>query len=118
MAYKTNRQISAPDRLHKNLSVGDGVSWGFNGDSYPGTVLYVSDSGRKVLVSKDKYKVIDNLGGYVEGNRDCEFTTIPRSMDECEQWTLYKDGFWRREPGKSADWTLHPGRYYSQNPSF
>ena len=118
MAYKLNKQISNPDRFHKTLSVGDGVSWGFNGDSYPGTVLYVSDSGRKVLVSKDQYKVIDKQGGYVEGDRECEFTTIQRPMNACAEWTLYKDGYWRESPGKSSAWTLHSGRRYSQNPCF
>lgn len=118
MAYKNNRQISAPDRFHKTLSVGDGVSHGFNGDTYPGTVLFVSDSGRKVKVSADKYQVVDNLGGYVEGRRTCVFTTIQRSLEACEEWTLYKDGYWRRSPGKGSAWTLFPGRFYSQNPSY
>lgn len=118
MAYKKNRQTSLPDRYQKTFSVGDGVSWGFNGDSYPGTVLYVSDSGRKVLVSGDKYKVIDNRGGYVEGDRDCEFTTIQRPMENCKEWTLYKDRYWRDSPGKGSAWTLNAGRRYSQNPCF
>jgi hypothetical protein len=118
VAYKNNRQITIPDRFNKTFSVGDGVSNGFNGDTYPGTVLFVSDSGRKVRVSSDKYKVIDGLGGYVEGRRQCEFTTVQRPIGECVEWTLYKDGYWRTSPGKGSAWTLFPGRLYSQNPSF
>ena len=118
MAYKKNRQITNPDRLHKTFSVGDGVCWGYNGDRYPGTILFVSDSGRQVLVSEDKYKVVDDLGGYVEGNRTCEFTVVQLPKEECTQWTLYSDGFWRRSPGKGSAWTLHLGRFYSSNPSF
>lgn len=118
MAYKKNRQVTVPDRLHKTFSIGDGVSFGFNGDSYPGTILFISDSGRKVKVSRDKYNVIDNLGWYVEGNRTCEFVTVQRSIEDCEEWTLYQDGYWRTSPGKGSAWTLSRGRFFSCNPSF
>ena len=118
MAYNKNRQVSAPDRFHKSFSVGDGVSWGFNGDTYPGTILFISDSGRKVMVSEDQYQVVDDLGAYVEGRRTCEFTTVQCPIEKCAEWTLYKDGYWRLSPGKGSAWTLKPGRFYSCNPSF
>lgn len=118
MAYKTNRQKTVSIVHGHKFSVGDGVHWGFNGDRYPGTVLFISDSSKQLLVSADLYKITDNAGGYVEGNRTCEFTPGHLSMEECDQYTLYKDGYWRTSPGKGGAWTLQPGRCYAQNPSF
>lgn len=118
MAYKTNRQTTLSVSRGNKFSVGDGVHWGFNGDRYPGTILFVSDSGRKVLVSDDKFKIVDKFGGQVEGDRLCEFTTVYLPKEECKEYTLYKDGYWRTSPGKGSAWTLQPDRCYASNPSF
>lgn len=115
MAIKTNRQETLADDSGKTFKVGDGVHWGFNGDRYPGTILFVSDSGREVYVSQDEYEIIDNLGGYVEGDRKCNFTTIQRPIAECKVFKLGKWGF--REGGKRG-WALCKERAYAQNPSF
>jgi hypothetical protein len=123
MANKKNRQESLPDCHGQTFKVGEGVHWGFNGDSYPGTVLYVSDSGRKVYVSKDEYQVVDDLGGYVEGPRKCVFTTVNRSLEECKVYTLSRhEGAERfrdsRNNSRSGAWALCTGRIYSHNPSY
>lgn len=102
-------------RTGQTFKVGDGVRWGYNGDSYPGTVLFVSDSGRQVYVSKDTFKVIDNLGGYVEGDRTCEFTTVDRPIEQCTVWTLRKSGYFTEESGRHSC-AIIPGRAYSYNP--
>lgn len=116
MANKKNRTESLPNKDGDTYKVGDGVHWGFNGDRYPGTVLYVSDSGRKVYVSSDKYKIIDNLGGFVEGDRECEFTTVQQPIEKCSCFTLRKDGRFTDHPrGGYAIW---PERSYARNPSF
>jgi hypothetical protein len=102
----------------KKFAVGDGVHWGFNGDTYPGTVVFVSEKGGYVLVSKDKYKIIDNEGGFVEGLRECVFTQVERPFKECERFTKGKDGVYRNAPQRRGGWVLRHGRAYSQNPSF
>lgn len=115
MANRNNRQTTVLSGV-EGFQVGDGVNWGGNGDSRPGTVLFISDSGRQLWVSPDEFKIIDDLGGYVEGTRTCEFTTIPRTREECTAWKLYQDGRWRQQAGRGS--TLHHHRLYSQNPSF
>ena|SRR5258706_5507548 len=118
MSNKKDRQVSETESgiLGSKFTVGDGVSWGFNGDRYPGTVMFVSDSGRKVYASEDTYKVIDTKGAYVEGNRECVFTTVNRPLEECMVFTLRKNGLLTDHPGHGL--TLCHGRQYAQNPSF
>lgn len=117
MTTKKNRQESLAG-TRGSFEVGQGVHYGYNGDSYPMTVLYVSDSGRKVYCSLDDYRVIDDLGGYAEGSRRCEFATVVRPIAGCQCFTLRPDGRWREKPGKGYGWTLVSGRVYSRNPSF
>lgn len=107
--------MSLPGHDGMAFCVGQGVHWGYNGDSYPGTVLYVSDSGREVYVSKDEYKVVDGEGGYVEGARGCEFTTVNRELKDCTVWKLRKSGRFTEGPGKHVR-SLHTNRQYSSNP--
>lgn len=115
MATNKNRTESLPNKDGVTYKVGDGVHWGFNGDRYPGTVLYVSDSGRKVYVSPDDYRVTDGLGGYVEGDRGCEFTTVQRPIEKCTCFTLRKDG--RFTDHARFGLAIWPERTYAQNPS-
>lgn len=115
MANRKNRQETVADKYGTTFKVGDGVHWGFNGDRRPGTVLFVSDSGRQVFVSNDDYQITDDLGGYVEGDRKCDFTTIPCDITECRVWTLRKDGRFTDSAGRHGR-TLNPGRAYAQNP--
>lgn len=117
MANKKNRQESLPNRYSETFTVGAGAHTGFNGDAYPYTVVAVSDSGRKVWVSRDLYKIVDDQGAYVEGHRKCEFTTVERPLEECECFTLRKNGYFTRRSGESGAWALSPGRAYAQNPS-
>lgn len=120
MANKKNRNESLSNKRGTTFKVGDGVSWGFNGDRHPGTVLFVSDSGREVFVSSDDYKVIVQPGeesGYVEGNRTCEFTTVERPLERCDKWKLRKSGEFTRASYRSAP-ALVQGRQYARNPHF
>lgn len=116
---KAPRTESLPNLDGTTFTVGGGVHWGFNGDAYPGTVVKVSESGRKVWVSSDKYRVTDNQGGYVEGARGCEFTTVVVPDDQLECYTLRKSGhFHRNGNSKGYAWSLQPDRVYSHNPSY
>lgn len=111
------RTESLPNHDGDTFHVGDGVHWGFNGDRDPGTVLYVSADGRKVYVSDDEYVITDNQGGYVEGDRRCDFTTVMLPLERCTVWTLRRDGRFTREAGKHSR-SLLAGRCYARNPSF
>ncbi len=117
VAKNITRTESLPRSDGRTFKVGDGVHWGFNGDSYPGTVRFISDSGRKVYVSRDRYKVIDNQGAFVEGARECEFTSVETPIEECAEWVLRKDGRFTDSPGKTSR-SLGVGRFYSSNPHY
>ncbi len=114
---KTARTESLPTSNGTCFTVGSGVHWGFNGDRYPGTVLYVSDSGRRVYVSDDEFKVRAPYVLFSEGDLDCEFTTVLVSPDKCRVFTLRKDGRFTDASGRGG-LTLCHGRCYAQNPSF
>lgn len=116
MANKKNRTESMQAANGKTFKVGDGVHWGFNGDRDPGTVLYVSDSGRQVFVSSDEWKITDGLKGFIEGDRGCDFTTVHRPIEECTCFTLRKDGRFTDHP--RGGHAVHHGRAYARNPSF
>jgi hypothetical protein len=115
MAHKNNRKESLYDKVFNTFKVGDGAHFGFNGGRYPVTVVKVSDSGREVSVSHDFYQVIDNPGGYVEGNRECEFTTITVTDEQLTVFKLNKSGFFVEKNGSRR---LCPKRQYACNPSF
>jgi hypothetical protein len=126
MSFKNNRKESLPCYVSvrnarplstfkvgvSTFKVGDGAHYGFNGDRTPVTVVKISDSGRQVFVSYDDVKVIDNMGGYVEGNRECEFTTVIVPEEQCVVFKLDKNGVFRNR-NKLA---LNPGRQYARNP--
>lgn len=123
MANKEARTESLANADGVTFKVGDGCHWGFNGDSYPGTVVKVSKSGRKVWVSKDKYHVIPRADGqsqaYSEGPKNCEFETVEVPESQLEEYTLRKSGqFHQRGYSKGYAWSLQPGRTYSYNPHF
>jgi hypothetical protein len=115
MAYAKKRQESLPTKSGGVFKVGDGAHHGYNGDRYPLTVVRISDSGREIQCSRDQYKIVDNLGGYVEGDRKCEFTTVEVHEDQLITFKLDRSGFWFRDSGK---WILTAGRCYACNPCF
>lgn len=93
------------------FNVGDGVHWGFNGDSDPGTVQKVSPSGKTVWVSQDDYRVIDDRKGFFEGPIKCMFETIAGEPIVFKQ---KKDGSFRRQGNKYC--FLGQTRIYARNP--
>ncbi len=129
---KAPRTESLPNRHGDTFKVGDGCHWGYNGDSYPGTVVKVSASGRKVWVSKDKYRVL-RQGELVEvpmpafrgtfegtdGSHPVHFTTVTVSDDQLTEYTLRKSGYFHAKGYSTGSaWALNPGRHYSYNPHF
>lgn len=99
--------------------VGDGCHDGFNGDTYPSTVRYISPSGKTIWTSGDDYRVKPGKGNpYEEGAKDCFF--FPKAeappKEHCSKWMRKKDGRFR-EAGKHGH-TLCPGRQHSRNPHY
>lgn len=121
MAYKKNRTTTAVSQNGQMIHVGDGVNWGFNGDAYPGTVCFVSDSGREVKVSPDKYKVLSGVL-YEDRAQDVEFTKVDMPIEEMKTYKLNKFGIWKkggdRHDPQSNAWALQFGRVIAHNPSF
>lgn len=120
---KQERTESLPNADGKTFKVGDGCHWGYNGDAYPGTVVKVSKSGRKVYVSHDKYRLVPRPDGqsqaYTEGPKNCEFTTVEVPDSALEVYTLRKSGqFHQKGFSKGYAWSLQPGRIYASNPHF
>jgi hypothetical protein len=120
---KNPRTESLPNLDGDTFKVGDGVHWGFNGDAYPGTVVRVSASGRKVYVSHDKYRVVPRPDGqsqaYSEGPKNCEFETVEVPDAALDVYTLRKSGhFHQKGYSKGYAWSLRPGREFAQNPHF
>lgn len=105
------------DKDSRPFKVGDGCHWGFNGDAYPGTVVKVSASGRKVWVSRDSYRV--ERGGFSDEDQ-VFFTTVDCPADQLDCYSLRKNGHFHRAGfrGYGTAWSLRPGRAYSWNPSF
>jgi len=96
----------------QEFSVGQGVNYGFNGDSYPGTVRKVSPSGKTVWVSDDSHTANPDK---TQGP-----TFTPKDEDKPETWTKFtyrakSGGFCR---SGSNGWYLAHGRLYERNPSF
>ena len=54
--YEPGGEYVFKKRSNTEFKVGDGVSWGFNGDTYPGTVERVTRS--RVYVRRDQYKAV------------------------------------------------------------
>lgn len=116
---KPEKDTSLPNCALVTFKVGDGCHWGFNGDAYPGTVRKVSKSGRKVWVSRDDYRVIDDKDGYTESDRDCVFTTLDLPESSWEEYHLTVHGHFVSGRGSGgAAWSLQPNRRYSRNPHF
>lgn len=118
MSFNQNRQESLPDADGTTWKVGQGVHHGFNGDRDPGTVMFVSDSGNEVWVSEDSFEITDNKGGYVEGDRTCNFTTNPLPQTECIRFKLFKRGKTRKQyfAMSARGHVLADGRAYARNP--
>lgn len=109
MAKTYQESVQAPG-IQASFKVGDGVSFRFNGDTYPGTVESITFAGRKVHVRPDFYQVkkMDNEGDALE----CEFTPNPaaelRTFLLSKGASMFSDGTFR----------LYKGRHYSYNRSF
>jgi len=95
--------------------VGEGVNYGINGDSYPGTVRRVSASGKTVWVSCDGCRYINGGPYFMEGSARALFT--PLHENEPEMWlrfSLRKDGWFTRSGSKWC--VLRRGRNCKRNP--
>lgn len=100
------------------FKVGDGVSYGFNGDSYPATVVEVSPSGHRIVVQDDDARCIKGDSSY--GANDAQFlfavntkgrkTVFTRRWNGAYVMAGSKGGFWC--------WSVWMGRSHTRNPSF
>jgi len=98
------------------LTIGvDGLSWGFNGDCYPGTLISATVNGRgeavTLVAQSDNYMVKPEGRGEYEGAKPCDFT--PNSNGGVHYFRRDKKGSWKELGGFS--W-MSLGRHYSYNP--
>ena len=100
-----------------DIAVGMGATTGFNGDSYPYTVIAVL-SPKKIVVQADDYKVLEKDAMYKEGSLECEFSRNPNG--QTRTLTLRKNGRWvGAGEGMRAGFGWYIGeRAYSRNPHF
>lgn len=71
--------------------VGMGVTVSVGSDRYPGTVIQVTQNGRRVVFQYDLYKRIDSNG--MSESQTYEFSSDPNGRTEIA--TLRKDGRYR-----------------------
>lgn len=93
--------------------VGRGVTMPSGSDSYPGTIIAVSKSGRKITVQEDTATRLDDRGPYTENQ---EYKYEPNLTGPVTEFSLRSNGRWVRvgEPnrhGSSSCWIGHR-RYY------
>ena len=72
----------------KTPVVGDGVTYGYGSDSYPGTVTWVSASGKSFRFREDDHTHVS--GNFMEGN--AVFTYVPNPYGQEYQVSLRKNG--------------------------
>ncbi len=101
-----------------SFKIGDGVHWGYNGDSYPGTVVAVSASGRVVMVQDDNFVMDESDRGFKEGARKGTFSQPVEIYKDvpARQFKLFKNGQFRE--GSSRGNPLNQERVWARNPSF
>lgn len=92
------------------FQVGDGASFGFNGDHYPCTVVKVTPT--RVYIQRDLYECVKRPSAYGAG--DGEYKFIPNPNEQVEMFSFKKSS------GRITDGTfiLSKGRHFAQNPHF
>ncbi len=95
-------------------SVGDGITYAINGDSYPYTVVSVSGSGHRFEATPDNIRAHKNQDAYAEGPRRALFTSDPDGHRRT--FTRRRDGSYQ---AKGAPYVfVYAGRQYKQDPCF
>jgi hypothetical protein len=95
--------------MKHDFRVDDGVSYSFNGDSHPATVVRVTNT--RVWVMRDDVICTKPASGY--GTEDAEYKYVRNSDARVEMFSVKKTGW------VTNGWqTLTHGRHYSYNPSF
>ena len=111
-----NEETFKRETVEVPINVGDGVSYGINGDAYPMTVRKVSPSGKTVWCSRDEFRGSSD-NSYAVAEKKGVF--VPRDEDQPKAWekfTQRQDGTFRRSGSKCC--YLFPGRTYRQDPHF
>ena len=110
-----NEETFKFETIEVPINVGDGVSYGINGDSYPMTVRKVSASGKTVWCSRDSFRG-NGQNSYAEAEK--QGVHIPQNEDPATwtKFTLRKDGTYRKSGCEHR--VLSPGRKFEQDPHF
>lgn len=92
---------------------GAGVTMGCGSDSYPGTVVRISDNGKSIWVVGDDYQYVGPPKPYGDNGRDDDWDYIFRGGEGAEH-TLRKDGRYHRAgtPLKYRDYVALGHRHY------
>lgn len=88
--------------------VGMGVTVSVGSDRYPGTIIQVTQNGKRIVFQYDDYKRTDNNG--MSESQTYEFTPNPNGKTEIA--TLRKDGRFRITGGKTPVWVGTRDAYY------
>lgn len=105
----------------ETVKVGDGVSYGFGADSYPGTVVWVSASGKTIRFTDDEHTPEPDSDYY--GTQKYTYTSVepydyvdpmgqPHTNVKTARWSTKRQRFLFIGRGLGA------GRRYYQDPSY
>lgn len=108
----TAREVLYKIGVTPPLYPGDGVSFGYNGDLYPATVIRVSPSGKTVTTQRDRYHVIS--GSAADGSARYDFLPDPDGAVQVVR--IRKDGRYYSPELGSFSMALH--RKAHTNPHF
>lgn len=92
-----------------DFQVGEGVSYSFNGDTYPATVIRVTPT--KVVVQNDQYQVKEQNAHIKEGVVDADF--MCNEDGSVREFTLQKGKMLSKGGGP---FRLMHGRRFARNP--
>lgn len=113
--------LPARDEPSERPQVGQGFSFGGNGDMYPCTITHVSPSGKTVQVVRCDSHVSTRVNAYQEGEREAVFFSCPdMELGHVRTFTLRRNGRWMEKGASMNGWGGgHPGRRAtSYNPHF
>lgn len=94
--------------------IGDGVSHGHGGDSYPATVISTTPGG--VTIQADQHHCVKKMSAY--GADDAEFVYSRNREGPTYTFSVRKNGNLYPAGSNGRYGALGRGRYYRQNPSF
>jgi hypothetical protein len=89
--------------------VGMGVTYGYGSDRYPGTIIEVSKSKKKIKFQSDEYKRVDNNGPHTENQKYDYFRNVFGGVQEA---SLRKDGKWKITGTRCTIGLGHRNHYY------